>query len=158
MRQPDFSALWNSSIIHRRQYQSTFSIAAASESTGSVDSSSHSTSSSAFQARTHQARSGFRPSLRLRAGSTIASMDGIASAIADAVERQGSATNEIARTIDDAASGTKEVFDTISEVTTSIRATDQAAREVLVAVETMRSEATSLRAEIDRFLAGIREA
>jgi len=90
-------------------------------------------------------------------GTTIASMDGITATIAAAIEEQGAVTNEIARNIDNAASGTQEVYTNISEVTVSIRETDRAAKEVLQAVEVMRREAASLRAEVDRFLAGIRE-
>ena len=91
-------------------------------------------------------------------GTTIASMDGITTTIATAIEAQGAATHEIARNIDDAATGTHEVYQDIAEVTASIQATDAAAREVLVAVETMQREASTLRAEVDNFLAGIREA
>jgi len=91
-------------------------------------------------------------------GTTISSMDGITSTIAAAIEEQGAATHEIARNIDHAATGTHEVYEDIAEVTASIQATDSAAKEVLVAVETMQREASTLRAEVDRFLAGIREA
>ena len=90
--------------------------------------------------------------------STISSMDGITTAIAAAIEEQGAATQEIARNIDHAASGTHEVFENITEVTASIQETDEAAKEVLVAIEAMQREAATLRTEVDRFLAGIREA
>ncbi len=89
---------------------------------------------------------------------TISSMDGITTAIAAAIEQQGAATQEIARNIDHAATGTHEVFENITEVTSSIQETDEAAKEVLVAIEAMQREAATLRTEVDRFLAGIREA
>jgi methyl-accepting chemotaxis protein len=87
---------------------------------------------------------------------TIVSMDGIAATIAAAVEEQGAVTSGIARNIDHAASGTQQVHAGIAEVSAAIRQTDDAAKEVLRAVEGMRAEAATLRAEIDRFLAGIR--
>jgi methyl-accepting chemotaxis protein len=90
--------------------------------------------------------------------STISSMDGITTAIASAVEEQGAATQEIARNIDHAASGTRFVYDNINEVSQTIQETDQAAKDVLGAVETLQRQAMTLRAEVDRFLSGIREA
>ena len=88
---------------------------------------------------------------------TISSMDGITTAIASAIEEQGAATQEIARNIDHAASGTKYVYDNINAVTQTIHETDQSAKDVLGAVETLQRQAMTLRAEVDRFLSGIRE-
>ncbi|WP_237051473.1 methyl-accepting chemotaxis protein [Magnetospirillum sp. ME-1] len=88
---------------------------------------------------------------------TISSMDGITTAIASAIEEQGAATQEIARNIDHAASGTRNVYDNINAVTQTIHETDQAAKDVLGAVETLQRQAMTLRAEVDRFLNGIRE-
>jgi methyl-accepting chemotaxis protein len=89
---------------------------------------------------------------------TIASMDGITTTIATAIEQQGSATQDIARNIDHAATGTSYVFETISQVSRTIVATDDAAKEVVVGVEALQREAATLRQEIDRFLMAIREA
>jgi methyl-accepting chemotaxis protein len=91
-------------------------------------------------------------------GTTISSMDGITTTIAAAIEEQGAATQEIARNIDHAASGTNQVYENINEVSRAIEQTDEAAREVLEAVELVQRQAENLRAEVDRFLAGIREA
>ncbi|MBI5163718.1 MAG: HAMP domain-containing protein [Magnetospirillum sp.] len=88
---------------------------------------------------------------------TISSMDGITTAIAAAVEEQGAATAEIARNMDTAANGTHVVHENVTEVSQTIHATDQAAREVLIAVESLQKQAATLRMEVDRFLAGIRE-
>ncbi|MGE5505760.1 MAG: methyl-accepting chemotaxis protein [Actinomycetota bacterium] len=88
---------------------------------------------------------------------TISSMDGITTAIAAAIEEQGAATQEIARNIDHAASGTNFVFENITEVSHTIHETDQAAKEVLAAVEDLQNQAATLRSEVDRFLTGIRE-
>ncbi len=90
-------------------------------------------------------------------GSTISSMDGITTAIAAAIEEQGAATQEIARNIDHAATGTNSVYEDITEVSHAIHETDQAAKEVLVAVEHLQQQSATLRMEVDRFLAGIRE-
>ena len=89
---------------------------------------------------------------------TISSMDGITTAIAAAIEEQGAATQEIARNIEHAASGTSQVFQNISSVNDSILQTDQAAKDVLGGVQALQQEAATLRTEVDRFLAGIREA
>ncbi|CAA7619592.1 Methyl-accepting chemotaxis protein [Magnetospirillum sp. LM-5] len=91
-------------------------------------------------------------------GNTISSMDGITTTIAAAIEEQGAATQEIARNIDHAASGTNQVYENINEVSRAIHMTDEAAREVLSAVELVQAQASHLRAEVDRFLAAIREA
>jgi methyl-accepting chemotaxis protein len=88
---------------------------------------------------------------------TISSMDGITTAIAAAIEEQGAATQEIARNIDHAASGTNYVYENITGVSHTIHETDKAAREVLVAVEDLQTQAATLRSEVDRFLSGIRE-
>ncbi|TPW00973.1 MAG: methyl-accepting chemotaxis protein [bacterium] len=91
-------------------------------------------------------------------GTTISSMDGISTTIAAAVEKQGASTQEIARNIDDAATGTNFVLETITGVSETIQVTDRAARDVLGAVEALQQQAGTLRAEVDRFLNGIREA
>ncbi len=89
--------------------------------------------------------------------STISSMDGITTTIATAVEKQGAATTEIARNIDNAASGTAQVYENIAQVSQAMRETDDAAKDVLTAVESLQQQSVTLRAEVDRFLAGIRE-
>jgi len=90
-------------------------------------------------------------------GTTISSMDGITTAIAAAIEEQGAATQEIARNIDHAASGTNQVYENIAEVSRTIHETDEAAKDVLRAVEELQQQSDTLRGEVDRFLAGIRE-
>jgi methyl-accepting chemotaxis protein len=85
-------------------------------------------------------------------------MDGITTAIAAAIEEQGAATQEIARNIDHAATGTHQVFENISSVNQSIVETDKAAKDVLMAIEVLRGETTTLRNEVDTFLTEIRRA
>ncbi len=91
-------------------------------------------------------------------GSTISSMDGITTAIAAAIEEQGAATQEIARNIDNAASGTNQVYENITEVSRSMHETDEAAKDVLAAVEKLQGQAATLRQEVATFLSAIRQA
>jgi methyl-accepting chemotaxis protein len=111
-----------------------------------------STQVSTIQKETHQTVGAIKG-----IGNTIASMDGITTAIAAAIEEQGAATQEIARNIDHAATGTHEVYQNIAEVSLAITETDEAAKEVLMAVEELQVQAATLRQEVSSFLAGIRE-
>ena len=90
--------------------------------------------------------------------STISEINDIATTIADAVERQGTATREIARNIQHAAGGTAEVSSNIIGVSTASAEAGSAAGEVLTASNAFRREADVLRSEIDVFLSKIRAA
>jgi methyl-accepting chemotaxis protein len=90
--------------------------------------------------------------------STISEINDIATAIADAVERQGTATHEIARNIQQAAGGTAEVSSNIVGVSTASAEAGSAAGQVLTASNAFRHEAEHLRSEIDAFLSNIRAA
>jgi len=90
--------------------------------------------------------------------STISEINDIATAIADAVEQQGTATHEIARNIQQAAGGTAEVSSNIIGVSTASAEAGSAAGEVLTASHAFRCEAEHLRSEIDVFLSNIRAA
>jgi methyl-accepting chemotaxis protein len=90
--------------------------------------------------------------------STISEINDIATAIADAVEQQGSATREIARNIQQAAGGTAEVSSNIVGVSTASTEAGSAASDVLTASNAFRREAEILRSEIDAFLSNIRAA
>ncbi|HTO62774.1 MAG TPA: methyl-accepting chemotaxis protein [Bradyrhizobium sp.] len=91
-------------------------------------------------------------------GKTIAEINEVTTAIAAAVEEQGSATREIARNIQQAAGGTSEVSSNITGVSTASAEAGAAASDVLRASEALRSEADTLRAEINAFLGSIRAA
>jgi methyl-accepting chemotaxis protein len=91
-------------------------------------------------------------------GKTIAEINEVTTTIAAAVEEQGSATREIARNIQQAAGGTSEVSRNITGVSTASAEAGVAATDVLKASEALRSEADTLRAEIDVFLTSIRAA
>jgi methyl-accepting chemotaxis protein len=91
-------------------------------------------------------------------GNTIGEINEVTSAIAAAVEEQGTATREIARNIQHAAGGTSEVSSNIVGVSTASAEAGSAADEVLSASGALRHETEVLRSEIDAFLSNIRAA
>jgi len=88
----------------------------------------------------------------------IGEINDVTTAIAAAVEQQGSATREIARNIQQAAGGTSEVSSNIVGVSNASREAGAAAGDVLSASDALRREADVLRSEIDAFLSNIRAA
>jgi methyl-accepting chemotaxis protein len=91
-------------------------------------------------------------------GRTIGAINEITSAIALAVEQQGSATQEIARNVQEAAQGTGQVSSNITGVNQAADKTGVAAGKVLVSAEQLSGQAATLRADVDRFVANIRAA
>jgi methyl-accepting chemotaxis protein len=91
-------------------------------------------------------------------GSTIGRISEIAATIAGAVAQQGSATQDIARNVQGAAQGTRNVEGNIAQVNSGAIDTGSASREVLNSAQTLSSESTRLRQELDRFMANIRAA
>jgi methyl-accepting chemotaxis protein len=91
-------------------------------------------------------------------GGTIGAINEIATAIALAVEQQGSATQEIARNVQEAAQGTGKVSSNIVGVNAAAGKTGAAASQVQVSAEQLSGQAASLRADVDRFLVNIRAA
>jgi methyl-accepting chemotaxis protein len=91
-------------------------------------------------------------------GETIGEINEVTTAIAAAVEEQGTATREIARNIQQAAGGTSEVSSNIVGVSTASTQAGSAASDVLSASCALRREADVLRSEIDAFLSSIRAA
>jgi len=89
-------------------------------------------------------------------GQTIGEINEIATTIASAVEEQGAATQEIARNVEQAATGTQQVSTTIAGVNDSAQDTGQASSQVLNATNSLNEEATSLRSNVETFLAGIK--
>ncbi|MGY3240326.1 MULTISPECIES: methyl-accepting chemotaxis protein [unclassified Bradyrhizobium] len=88
----------------------------------------------------------------------IAEIDQIGSAIAAAIEEQGSATKEIARSVQEAARGTQEVNANISGVQRAADDTGAAAQEVLGAAEQLSTQSRDLAGQFDRFLGEVRAA
>jgi methyl-accepting chemotaxis protein len=89
---------------------------------------------------------------------TIGAINEITSAISVAVEQQGSATNEIARNVQEAAKGTGQVSDKIAAVNKAAENTGAVSSSVSATAEQLSKQATTLRADVDRFLGNIRAA
>ena len=89
---------------------------------------------------------------------TIENVNQISTTIASAVEEQGAATQEIARNVEQAAAGTQEVSSNISGVTQAAGETGQVATQVLEAAQELARQSTTLRSEVDSFLADIKAA
>ena len=85
-------------------------------------------------------------------GKTIGKVDGIATAIATAMEQQRMATGEIAGSVQNAATGTQEVSTHIADVTIGATETGNAAGNVLEATKEMNGQAVVLRRSVDEFL------
>ena len=88
----------------------------------------------------------------------VVEVHGISSAIAAAVQQQGAATQEIARSVNQAADGSNQVTESIGTVTASAAETGEAASGMLNSASDLARQADMLRAEMDRFLAGVRAA
>jgi len=91
-------------------------------------------------------------------GQTIVRVNGIAGAIAAAVEQQAGATREIGSSVQRAAQGTEEVADNINGVSRAAEQAGSASSDVLVAAGSLSRESERLTAELDGFVARIRAA
>jgi methyl-accepting chemotaxis protein len=91
-------------------------------------------------------------------GTTIASVNEIATAIAAAVEQQGMATAEIARNVQEAARGTQEVSSNISGVSQTAGETGQTATKLLSSANDLSQQSQTLRTQVEGFFAAIKSA
>jgi methyl-accepting chemotaxis protein len=89
---------------------------------------------------------------------TINTMSEIASAIASAVEEQGSATQEIARNVQQAALGTNEISSNVSGVRQAATDTGAAAHQVLSASGELSQQSEMMRGQVETFLSDIKAA
>jgi methyl-accepting chemotaxis protein len=89
-------------------------------------------------------------------GGTMTGISQIASTIAAAVEEQSATTQEIARNVDQAAAGTAEVANNITGVNRGAGETGTAASHVLSSAQSLSSESSRLKLEVDRFLVTVR--
>jgi len=89
-------------------------------------------------------------------GSTIATINAVAAAIASAVENQQGATAEIARNARDAVEGTRVVGEHLDGLRLTNQTAQGAANEVLVAARQLAGEARRLEGEVHAFLASVR--
>jgi methyl-accepting chemotaxis protein len=88
----------------------------------------------------------------------ITEIDQIGTAIASAIEEQGSATKEISRSVQEAARGTQEVNTNISGVQQAADDTGAAASQVLGAAEQLSAQSRDLAGQVTSFLAEVRAA
>jgi len=88
----------------------------------------------------------------------ITEIDQIGTAIAAAIEEQGSATKEISRSIQEAARGTQEVNSNISGVQRAADDTGTASSRVLGAAEQLSTQSRDLADQVNRFLSEVRAA
>ena len=87
---------------------------------------------------------------------TIDEIDNISAAIADAVQQQAAATEEISSNVHQAATGTGDVAENIVAVTDSARKTGDAAARLLDSANAIVTRSGTLRDESDRFLKAVR--
>ena len=88
-------------------------------------------------------------------GETIRRINGVAGAIAAAVEEQGAATGEISRNLQQAAQGVGEVSRDIADVARGATQTSLAASQVLQAANDLSGRADLMRTEVEGFLSSI---
>lgn len=91
-------------------------------------------------------------------GDTIKELDKVATAIAAAVEQQGSATQEIARAVQEAAHGTSAVTVNIEAVSAATGETGSAVGELQGAAGELSQQAEKLRHEVEAFISKVRSA
>ncbi len=89
---------------------------------------------------------------------TIREMSEIATTIASAIERQRSATQDIARSIRETASSTQSVTSSMTNVRQGAEEMGTAAGEVLGAADSLAEQADHLSLEVDAFVARIAAA
>ncbi|MGO8920295.1 MAG: methyl-accepting chemotaxis protein [Stellaceae bacterium] len=93
-----------------------------------------------------------------RIAATIQEISAIASGIAAAVAKQGTAAQEITRTVQQAASGTQEVAMNIAGVMRAASDTGSAAHQVLNSAAALATQSDNLRREVHQFVTQIRAA
>ncbi|MEA2943398.1 MAG: methyl-accepting chemotaxis protein [Bradyrhizobium sp.] len=91
-------------------------------------------------------------------GTVILRISEVSGMIAAAVEEQGAATREIARNVQMASSGAAQVGGAIADVHQGAAETGSASGQVLSSAQSLSSQASRLKLEVDNFLASIRAA
>jgi methyl-accepting chemotaxis protein len=86
----------------------------------------------------------------------VGEINGIAQAIAAAVEEQSVATQDISRNIQEASEGTGRVSESISEVLTDVHQTGQAADRVGASATLLQGITDGLRGQVEDFVARVR--
>jgi methyl-accepting chemotaxis protein len=91
-------------------------------------------------------------------GETIERISDIATSISAAVEQQRSATQNIAQSVRAAASGTAEVAVNIRDAAQGASKTGETSSRMFASAQALSSESLHLKAEVERFLDGVRAA
>jgi methyl-accepting chemotaxis protein len=91
-------------------------------------------------------------------GRTIGEISEVSTAIASAVEQQGAATQEIARNVQHASAGTDAVSSNVGGISQAAADTGQIATRVSGASQRILGEVSTLRAEVEKFLKGLKAA
>ncbi len=91
-------------------------------------------------------------------GGRIRGIDGVAAAVAAAVEEQEAATQEILRAMERATAGTGLLTATIGAVAEAAGTTGTVADRVLASADALTHQAEHLGTEVERFLGGVRAA
>jgi methyl-accepting chemotaxis protein len=91
-------------------------------------------------------------------GRTIADINEVSATIAAAVEEQSAATQEIARNVQQASAGTAEVSANVAGISQAAADTGETASRVNGASQRISGEVTTLRSEVERFLASMKAA
>jgi len=91
-------------------------------------------------------------------GQTIERISGIATSISGAVEQQRSATQNIAQSVRSAASGTADVVSDIRNAARGAEETGESSNRMFTSAKALSAESLRLKAEVDKFLDGMRAA
>jgi methyl-accepting chemotaxis protein len=91
-------------------------------------------------------------------GQTIERISDIASSISAAVEQQSSATQNIAQSVRAAASGTAGVAVNVGNVARGAEETGETSGRMFASAQALSSESLHLKAEVEKFLDGVRAA
>jgi methyl-accepting chemotaxis protein len=91
-------------------------------------------------------------------GAVILQISEVSGMIAVAVEEQGSATRQIAQNVQMASDGAARVGGAIADVHQGAADTGSASGQVLASAQSLSSQASQLKLEVDNFLASIRAA
>jgi methyl-accepting chemotaxis protein len=91
-------------------------------------------------------------------GQTIERINDIATSIVAAVDQQGAATKEIAKSVQAAANVTTEVASNVGDVAAGANRTGETSDEIFKSAQVLSGESLHLKAEVARFLDGVRAA
>ncbi|MGJ4927918.1 Cache 3/Cache 2 fusion domain-containing protein [Bradyrhizobium sp. HKCCYLS2038] len=91
-------------------------------------------------------------------GSTIERINGIAASISAAVEQQRAATQNITQSVRSAATGTAEVVNNIRSAARGAGETGESSNRMFASAQALSSESLRLKAEVQKFLDGMRAA